>query len=81
MNIKTLPLIKKATGDGLIEVIDRIQIGRQYSVDIDNMIVQSMYNVDKRIVHQKLMVWDVDEGGYFPAELLGIEDQKTTKGN
>jgi len=81
MNIKTLPLIKKSTGDGLIEVIDRIQIGRQYSVDIDNMIVRSMYNVDKRIFHTKLMVWDVDEGRYFPAELLGIEDQKTTKGD
>jgi hypothetical protein len=76
MNVKTLPLLKTKTSDGLVECRDDIPLGKQFTVDIDMLMVHDMFNVDKRIKHQKLMVWDVNECRFFPAELLGIDDQK-----
>lgn len=66
-------LIAKATADGLYEFNDDVQLGKLYNVDILHPQTVQYLNVEKNIVHTKVMVKDIDQAEWLPLECLAVE--------
>jgi len=78
MRIVEMKLVKRKTDDGLMEVHDNIQLGKIYKVDLDTLQKQRMYNTTYKKEHEKVMILDVETGGWFPYEILGgIENENS----
>ena len=73
MKFANATLIKKNSDDGLFEVNENVQIGAQYVIDLDTLRVEEGYNIvfNKR---WKREIVNVVDGGWFPTELLKIEE-------
>lgn len=68
-------LIKRTTDDGLVEIQDNVEVGRQYLVDDSTIRIASGYNHVKKKTWTRLVI-DVREDEnvrWFPTELLRIE--------
>lgn len=70
----TARLIAKATADGLYEFNDDVPLGRTYDVDLVHAQTMQFLNLDKNVLHEKVMVKDLDpRGGWLPLECLAVE--------
>jgi hypothetical protein len=74
MRIVEMKLVKRKTDDGMMEVHNSIPLGKTYKVDLDSLQKQRMYNTDYNQEHQKVMIRDLETGGWFPYELLGVKE-------
>lgn len=71
--IRRATLIKTITDDGLIEMHDDIKVGKVYLIDDETVRVAAGLNhvLNKRWIR---LVVDTCDGGWFPTELLRIEN-------
>ena len=72
MNLQTFQLVKRKSDDGNWKVLEDIPDGKEYTVDLDKMLIQEYYSIAKKVYFLSLMVWDTQNEAFFPAELLGI---------
>jgi hypothetical protein len=69
-------LIKRKTDDGLIEIHDHIQLGKEYLVDLDSRSMQKGYNLVEGKAWEKEGILVISSGGrWLPTELLRIEEK------
>jgi hypothetical protein len=66
-------LVKKATDDGLYEFTDDIPLGRLYDVDLVHARRVALFNLEKRVEHEKVLVKDLERPGWLPLECLAVE--------
>lgn len=65
-------LIKKKTNDGLVEITEHIEIGKEYMIDPMSEQMLTGINLIKNKMWQRMMVQIVD-GKWLPTELLEWE--------
>lgn len=65
-------LIKRSTDDGLIEVEDRVPLGRVYQVRLETLRQGRGFNLKHGKFWQHTIISDVT-GGWLPIEILEIE--------
>ena len=70
-------LIKRTTDDGLVEVEDHIEVGKEYVAEVDTKSMVDGFNVDKNKLWEREMVlcFGVPGGhealaGWMPTEIL-----------
>ena len=67
-------LIKKKSDDGYYEMMDHVQLGTEYMVDIESINITKSYNMPHGVFfHAELIQVDNDE--WLPTELLSIEGE------
>ena len=71
MALIKVKLVKLKTTDGLVEMNPGVSTGKVYYVDLESLQERMMYNVSRRIIHKKTIVY-TEEGLWLPVELLDI---------
>jgi len=68
-------LIKRTTDDGLVEIQDAVELGREYLIDDNTIRMAAGFNhvVKKKWVRLIVDVLDGAEVRWFPTELLRME--------
>jgi hypothetical protein len=67
-------LVKRRTGDGLMEIADHVLLGKVYRVVLASRRLRTGINVDHRRLWTREMIEDADHPGeWLPTELLAIE--------
>lgn len=67
-------LIKLETDDGLVSFKDHIQIGTEYTVDLDSKRVEKGFNFEKQKKWEREIINVVGgDDGWIPTELLDIK--------
>lgn len=66
-------LIKRKTDDGFVEIQDDVPLGRVYRVDLNTRCVVRGMHLPTKSTWQREVI-NVVGGGWFPTELLRIEE-------
>lgn len=74
MDIRKAVLIKTVTEDGHMKLRDGIEVGKEYTVDVDKTTRHHYLCMNCGSPHIKDMVWDTVAENWFPIELLKIEE-------
>lgn len=72
MKIVKAKVIKLESDDGLVKFDS--YIGKEYIVDVDEVVDVELISIEKETKHKKKMVLDV-QGGYIPVELLEFGEE------
>jgi hypothetical protein len=69
-------LRKRSTDDDLFNVLDHIELGKRYVIDLDSRMEVTFFNTEHRVHHVKeiVMCWDGQQWAPFPTEMLDITD-------
>jgi len=73
MRIRKAFLIKKSTDDGLFHMKDNIELGTEYSVDIDSIQSAEFYNIPTQRKFESIVIYDVKAKNFLPVEIFEIE--------
>ncbi len=73
--LTTAKLIKLRTLDGLFEVEDHVQLGKEYTVDLASITVGEGINLEVGVRWSREIIY-MEEGDWFPTELLEIEGRE-----
>lgn len=71
MRLVKAKLIKRKTDDGLFEIEDYVQLGKEYMVDVDSLFRGTGVHVPTGTVWEREVVF-MENGEWFPLELLEI---------
>ena len=65
-------LMKLKSADGLIEMEDHIPLGKKYTVNTATLRTVKLFNLDKKVSHEKDIIDVWPTGGYLVLELLEL---------
>lgn len=77
MPVVTAVLRKTQTNDGLVEMEDDIQLGKEYRVDLNTIRTLTLKTIDKGDRHERKFIMEIDSGKWLPVELLFIPGYTT----